>query len=295
LRSQGNRVTLSGIGGSEFLGDGVPTPRQEFQDLLATTRFLTLSRQLKAWAAKMRKPRLPLLWEAMRGFFSPASTILQEDIRACPWFYPGFVSRNRAALGGYQSRVKLFGALPSFRDNIDTLEYVRRLQEVYVLSPKSLYEKRYPYLDSELLEFVFAIPREQIVGVGQRRYLAKRALVGIIPGELLNRRKKAAVPQEPKKPSPIGSPSLLEIGQHIVGGAVGIIAPDRFLKAVQKAQHNKEVPVDCLRRTLLLESWLRHLATRGVLTTSVATKRKSYSSAPETQGFQMPSQPQRFS
>jgi len=295
LRSQGNRVTLSGIGGSEFLGDGVPTPRQEFQDLLATTRFLTLSRQLKAWAAKMRKPRLPLLWEAMRGFFSPASTILQEDIRACPWFYPGFVSRNRAALGGYQSRVKLFGALPSFQDNIDTLEYVRRLQEVYVLSPKSLYEKRYPYLDSELLEFVFAIPREQIVGVGQRRYLAKRALVGIIPGELLNRRKKAAVPQEPKKPSPIGSPSLLEIGQHIVGGAVGIIAPDRFLKAVQKAQHNKEVPVDCLRRTLLLESWLRHLATRGVLTTSVATKRKSYSSAPETQGFQMPSQPQRFS
>ena len=70
MKSQGYLVTLSGIGGDEPTGGGVPTPTPELQDLLARARFVTLARQLNAWAAKMRKHRLPLLWEAVQGFFS---------------------------------------------------------------------------------------------------------------------------------------------------------------------------------------------------------------------------------
>ena len=64
-----------------------------------------------------------------------------------------------------------------------------------------LREIRFPYFDRDFLEFMYAIPREQIVRVGQRRSLMKRALVGIVPDELLNRRRKTFVPPERTKDS----------------------------------------------------------------------------------------------
>ena len=70
MRSKGHRVTLSGIGGDEVTSGDVPTPTLELQNLLARARFFTLARQLNAWATKMRKSPLPLLWRAARGFLS---------------------------------------------------------------------------------------------------------------------------------------------------------------------------------------------------------------------------------
>src|SRR5207302_23975 len=59
------------------------------------------------------------------------------------------------------------------------------------------FDKRYPFLDRDLLEFMFAIPREQLVRPTQRRSLMRRALVGIVPDEILNRKTKAFVSRAP--------------------------------------------------------------------------------------------------
>ena len=61
------------------------------------------------------------------------------------------------------------------------LEALRRQLACDALSSEPPYEKRYPYLDRALLEFMYAIPREQLVRPGQRRSLMRRALVGIVP------------------------------------------------------------------------------------------------------------------
>src|ERR1700733_13982866 len=265
IRLQGYRVTLSGIGGGEVTGDGVPTPTPEIQNLLARARFFTLSRQLEAWAAKMRKPRLPLLWEAVVGFFAVVLTDGPKDLHLIPWFHPGFIRRNRVALRGCHSRVKLFGPLPSFQDNIDKLEENRRFLACCSLSSELLREVRYPYYDREFLEFMYAIPREQIVRVGQRRSLMKRALVGIVPDELLNRRRRAFAPPKPKNDSSTERPRLVQTGQYIVLSSTGIINPNRFAEALQKAQGHENARIESLSRTLTLESWLRHLAVQGVL------------------------------
>src|SRR5260370_923141 len=136
MRLQGHRVSLSGIGGDEVTGGGVPTPRPELQNLLARARFFAFAQQLKAWAAKMRKSRLPLLWEAVRGFSPLALLDIPEYVNpTVPWFAPGFVRRNRVAFCGYPFRVKLFGPLPSFQHNIATLEYSRRLLTDWALHP----------------------------------------------------------------------------------------------------------------------------------------------------------------
>src|SRR5260370_9361425 len=162
----------------------------------------------------MRKRRLPLLWEAVRGFFVPVSTLgASIETRPSPWLHPDFVRRNHAALCGYPSRVKVFGPLPSFQNNISKLESERRLQVHINLQHLRLElprDVRYPYLDRDFLEFMYAIPREQIVRVGQRRSLMRRALVGIVPTELLHRRKRAVVQQESPNETSTDWDSLIE-------------------------------------------------------------------------------------
>jgi len=226
----------------------------------------------------MRKRRLPLLWKTVRGFFPLALAGQPEDLRpgACPWFDVDFVRRNRRALCGYSSRVTLFGPLPSFQDNLDKLDTERRLQAYFGLWSELLRDVRCPYHDRGFLEFIYAIPRDQIVRVGQRRSLMRRALVGIVPDELLNRKRKAFVPQEPTKGGTAEWPSLAEIGHHILSGSVGIIESIRLFKELQKARHNEQVSIDILKRTLTLEAWLRHLAVQGVLTNPMPTKEPHY-------------------
>ena len=297
MTSMGYRVTLSGIGGGEVTGDGVPTPTPEFQNLLARGRVVTLARQLKAWAAKMRKPRLPLLREAVRGFSPLGFQDIPEYITpVAPWLCPGFVRRNRAALGDYPFRVKLFGPLPSFQHNLRVLDGDRKLLALCNLQRQLPRDVRYPFYDRDFLEFMYAIPREQIVGVGQRRFLMKRALVGIVPDEILNRKKKGIAPQKTLKNVSVENastewPCLAEIGQHIVGSSIGIVDPNRFWEALQKARRNEEVPIESLKSTLTLESWLRHLTSQGLLENSLDTKRREHLLSVDAQELQEVAQP----
>jgi asparagine synthase (glutamine-hydrolysing) len=290
MTSQGHRVTLSGIGGDEPTGGGAPTPTPDLQDLLARARFVTLARQLSAWAVKMRKNRLPLLWEAVQGFFS-ARVDLPKEMRPAPWLDPGFVRRNSAAFCGYPFRVKLFGPLPSFQDHLDKLDANRRFVSHCILHSELLREARYPYYDRDFLEFMYAITREQIVRVGQRRSLMKRALVGIVPDELLNRRRKAFVPSKARKDSATEWPSLMEVGQHIRSSSIGIVDRDRFAEALQKARHNEEVPIGDLKRTLTLESWLRHLTIQGVLTDATSPAKQPNSTTLGAKQLQVSARP----
>jgi asparagine synthase (glutamine-hydrolysing) len=276
--SQGYRVVLAGIAGDDVMGSGVPTPAPELQNLLARAHFITLSHRVNAWAVKMRKPRLALLWEAVRGFLtlSPAGLGFPGDLDAVPLFDPGFVFRNQAALRGYPTRVSLFGPLPSFQIQVATLRALRRIVASCVSRPEMLAERRYPYLDRCLLEFMFAIPREQIVRVGQRRSLMKRSLSGIVPDEVLSRRQKADVLPQRQQSSLAALPSLAEIGQDMVSSSLRIINPDLFLGAQQKARCSQEGPVRILRCAMTLEAWLRHLTIHGVLTTGAVTMRRRH-------------------
>jgi len=279
MKLQGHRVTLSGIAGEMATGGGVPNPIPELQNLLARARLFTLGHQVKAWAAKMRTYRFPLLWKAVRGFFPLAlgGGLPEFIIPVAPWFSPSFVRRNRAALRGYPPRVKLFGPLPSFQDNVDKLDGERRLIAGWTVQPELLRDIRFPYLDRDLLEFMYSIPREQVVRVGERRSLMRRALIGIVPDELLNRKRKLFVPQEPPKVASRKWVNLVDVSEHIVCASLGIIDPNRYCETLQKGGGGKEISIDSLSRTLTLESWLRHLTIQRVLTTSMAANRRTYS------------------
>ncbi len=244
---------------------GVPTPTPELEDLLARGHFRTLAHQLKVWALNKRKPWFHLLFDAARGFFPRALVGVPKHKRPAPWLNPGFVKRNRATLQGYETRLKLFGPLPTLQENLSTLDVLRRQLACDALSSDLPREKRYPYLDGALLEFMYTIPREQLIRPGQRRSLMRRALVGIVPDEVLNRKRKAYVARAPLAAISSDWARLAETTQHMVSGTHGIFDTKRITEAVQMARQGTDVPVLTLIRTLCTEDWLKHLCSRGIL------------------------------
>ena len=258
LTSQANRVVLSGIGGDEVMG-GVPTAAPEFQDLLARGHFGALAHQLKIWALEKRKPWLHLFWEAAREFLPAAVVGVPKHLQAAPWLNRRFAKQHRAALTGYPARTKLFGSLPSLQSNLATLDAMRKELTCTMLPFGPTFEKRYPYLDRDLLEFMFAIPRTQLVRPTQRRSLMRRALAGIVPDEILNRKRKAFVARSPLKAISQNWAHLMEITQNMVSSSLGIVDAERIQSILQKGRQGEEIPIITLNRMLFLEGWLKDL------------------------------------
>lgn len=264
MRSQEYRVTLSGIGGEEATGGGVPTPTPELQDLLTRAHIFKFAKQVQAWAAKMGKSPLTIFLEAVRPCFFRSPVHVPRNLHPIPWLASGFVRRNFTVLRSYPFKVAVIGVLPSFQSHIRELNHVRRFLAYTQPNPRLPREIRYPFLDRDLLEFSYAIPPEQHVRVGERRSLMKRALAGIVPREIIHRKRKRA--GLPKAGGSMEWPTVREIGQLIIGSSLGVLDQSRVLTAMQKARFGELVYIDSLRHTLTLEAWLRHITIHGVLT-----------------------------
>jgi asparagine synthase (glutamine-hydrolysing) len=262
MMRNGHRVLLSGIGGDEFLG-GVPTPLPELENLLARGRLIALWRQLFAWALAQRRPWIHLLRDAATGFLPYGFRVRHDQLGS--WLDPSFAKRCRAALGGYTKRWRWFGALPSFQENADALDGIRRQLGCRDLTAGYPYERRYPVLDRDLLEFLFAIPREQLVRPGERRSLMRRALKGIVPEDVLYRKRKAYVSRTPLTTAATQHAILSAQKNHLVIGELGVVHPGNFLEALDAAGQGKDVPVLSLLRAVSVEEWLDALHTRGLL------------------------------
>jgi asparagine synthase (glutamine-hydrolysing) len=136
---------------------------------------------------------------------------------------------------------------------------VQRQLACSALPSEPPYEKRYPYLDRSLLEFLFAIPPEQLVRPGQRRSLMRRALSGFVPDEVLNRKRKAFATRGPLATLATEWTTLLQRSQPTATASLGIIDQEALSQVLQSAGSGQEIPVSLLARTLALEWWLREL------------------------------------
>jgi asparagine synthase (glutamine-hydrolysing) len=187
-----HRVLLSGIGGDELLG-GVPSGMPELADLLIAGKLRSLLRRAVAWCLVDRSPLLIMLSRTAqfairlyrRGRISTEKT---------PDWIPAQVGEMSADVG-FQNpeRMRRIGMSPSTIDNGLTWWVV--LESLPHLFPSHVArrEYRYPYLDRELVEFLFRVPRHILLNPGRRRTMMRSALKDIVPSEVLERKRKAYI------------------------------------------------------------------------------------------------------
>lgn len=255
MNARGNRVVLSGIGGDEVTG-GVPTPLPHLEDLLARGKFIQLARQLKIWALRERRPWFHLLSDAARAFLPSTLVGIAKYKQPAPWLSTGLVKRYSSALTDYEGILRLLGPLPSFQENVNALSMLRRQLGCSSLSARPLCEKRYPFLDRSFLEFLYSIPREQIVRPGQRRSLMRRSLAGVVPDALLSRRRKAFLSRAPLTAVARGWSDLEVMRQDMHSVSLGLVDAERFREAMLMARRGELQFTVAFWRTVALEGWL---------------------------------------
>jgi asparagine synthase (glutamine-hydrolysing) len=260
IASNGYRTVLSGLAGDELLG-GAPSFIPQLADLLVTARIPTLLRQLRAWALSRRTTVFALLIDVLRAF-CPRSAMF-GGIRSAPWWEAGFISAHQAAFSQYQRPFSFVRAKPSYQERLETIEALQRQIASCVQAPRILCERRYPYLDRDLVEFVVAIPPDQLQQPGQRRSLMRRALNGIVPDELLNRKRKAFIARQPLVEIMSHWSGYRELTENSILVALHVIDRDRLVDALEHARAGNIIPLPLLAHAVVLEKWLRHIRPYG--------------------------------
>jgi asparagine synthase (glutamine-hydrolysing) len=204
LAAEEVKVVLSGDGGDELFGgydkyvveererrwDRVPSPlrralgalgriapeKMRGRGWLRHQAFSGAERYLDAWSFFSRKERARLLHPAVRA------RVEETD----PWAEALSSLADRS--GGHWltalQRLDMETYLP-----LDVLTKVDRMSMAHSL------EARVPLLDHKVVEYAFSLPAELKLRPGASKYVFKKALSGLLPPEILHRRKQGfAVP-----------------------------------------------------------------------------------------------------
>lgn len=89
----------------------------------------------------------------------------------------------------------------------------------------------------------------------------RRSLIGIVPSELLNRRRKAFACQSVLDQIRENWSEFIVINRDMITAEIGVVEPDRFLTALKRGIQDGQVSIVSVIRTLTLECWLKSLRT----------------------------------
>lgn len=253
---------LSGVAGDEFCG-GVPTPIPELATLLARLQLRDFFRQTRAWALAGRKTIFGLTAEVMSVFLPPTLFVTRKQ--KANWLAPSFASQYRHEANLLNEGAKPFGPSPAFQMNMLAIGMLRRQLSCRQAGTNRLYETRYPFLDRDLLEFLFAVPREQLVRPGERRSLMRRSLRRIVPDEILGRKRKSFVSTKHIQTLRREWPTLVALAEDMQSVHLGFVDAAAFRQVLTEIREGREIPIVPFLRTIALEYWLRHAERWGHL------------------------------
>jgi len=263
LETNHHRVMLCGMGGDEMNGQTLD-PRVQLADLLAQLRWREFAHLLMAWSLCMRQPWIHVFLQTV-GKLLPTSIQARVSSRGRleSWIQPSFARRQRMSARQVEAVDDGWFTRPTARDAAQTLATLARQ---LTHGAPSLLERRYPFLDQDLVEFLTTIPLEQLLRPGQRRSLMRRSLAHVLPPEITNRKTKTsasrcyplALAKHWKRiESLIACPLVSRLGY------VESHAMHKALLAIKGGQ----VPSSFLRllKALSLELWMRNAVRHGVL------------------------------
>ena len=270
MEKTGARVLLTGIGGDQILGASYD-PYPLLADLLTLKKPVALHRGLRLWSRTLDKPYLSLLWQKAIVPVLPRrlQPWCRRDAmrRVPPWFNPGFVAR----MGLREQRLPAadpFGfRLPSGVDrSISYLAVVKSISPCYRRELTCL-DSSHPFVHRPLVEFLQAIPFEQMLRPKENRSLMRRAMRDLLPDKIARRMTKGD-PSEGLARAIAREVSLMRsLFTDARVCAYGLMDAAPLQAAVDRARHGLEEYGGSLLFTISLEFWLRSLEQRS------ATKR----------------------
>lgn len=276
-----HRVIVSGLGGDELLG-GVPTGIPELADYLVAGRVGTFVRRSLAWSLPHRTPLLHT-WRDTLDFVWNTRRSAQTSSKSSPvWGTDRLKSLTASLKRSSPPMPRAQRFIPSRVCNgmswwgvLETLPHLRPRTRVRR-------EYRYPYLDRDLDDFLMRVPREQLLAPGRRRTLMRRALSGIMPLEVIERRRKGFRSHALLPILSSERDAVLELCGDGLGRRLGFVRSDvkASICAALEGWNQSEIP--SLTRLLLFEEWAASASTRGRLQTPLnrlVTERVTTSSA----------------
>jgi len=141
----------------------------------------------------------------------------------------------------------------------------------------------YPFAHRPLVEFLQAIPLDQLMRPGENRVVMRRMLAGILPDEIAARRTKGNPREAIFRAIARESGRLRSLFDNSRLCARGYIDKEPLFAALDRARHGYETHSAFLVQTISLEFWLRDLETRDSLTRSpaVSPRRLAWAHAAE--------------
>jgi asparagine synthase (glutamine-hydrolysing) len=254
------RAILSGVGGDEVLG-GVPSALPELATYLISGRLGMLIMRAMEWSLADRETLAGQLIEVAKyslNLYRPRDI---EKATIPPWLQRNVQTRCLDIARRDLTRVTRLGLTPSEISNglawwsiVETLPH----------SFPSLLERpeyRYPYLDRDLIDYLFSIPSEQLIRPGRRRSLMRRSLKNVVPEEILERRRKAYQIRGPLFALQHAQKKIHELFAESALADYGFIEPARLLSAFDSTTQGVDARWwQTLMRSISLELWLRSKA-----------------------------------
>jgi asparagine synthase (glutamine-hydrolysing) len=251
------RAILSGIGGDEVLG-GIPTPLPELATYLLAGKFETLMRQSLVWCLANRLSMVELLGQSttfLVDLYYRQSLSRRPDLA---WLTPHLQQICREQSRKDPVRTTTFGLRPSTVNNgiswWSVMESITRSIQGRLWG----HEYRYPYLDRDLVEYLFSLSPEVLLRPGRRRSLMRNALQGIVPLAIIERRRKASLIRTPILSLRSSCGQIETLFHSSLSAQHGFIDAEAFLREFHKVLTGADSrSLLDVRRTVLLEYWLR--------------------------------------
>jgi asparagine synthase (glutamine-hydrolysing) len=250
------RIILSGFGGDELLG-GPPNPSPELADYAFKGCFSMLLRQAFSWSLQSREPLIQTLSRTTQFVRHLYPTLSPKPRKLPPWVLRRHRKRY-ADPNPSEFRQITIGLLPSVVDN--SLTWWNMLETLPHRYPRALRrrEYRYPYLDRDLVDFLFRVPPSKILKPGRRRYLMRNAMRGIVPTEILERRRKAFVSRGPMVLFSRDRERITELFSHSALGDAGLLDTGKLQEALRESNSALITTwLAPLRRVVQFELWLK--------------------------------------
>lgn len=263
INDSGGCVLLSGRGGDLVMGCDPDNSVALFDDLSAG-RLAVAMREIRCWSRATRKPVVEIALGLMRvlvkhSLLSNGRTVLSQEQQAgLDLLAAGMrASVSRSGDSGACHGVRV--AQAALVQSVLTYSLQAQLQtHVEELGPNVAH----PYFHRPLVDYMLAIPGEQLSAPGQMRALMRRAFEGLLPARVVRRISKGYYPPAAMRAVRPLAQSLLPLEQAAIVRR-GWFDAERLDSAVRALLNSASCAGPEVQRAVRLEQWLRDRERRG--------------------------------